>query len=152
MMISVASRSGTVCISDAICNGKSSQNAASEAWSSCAVADGPKPEIDKSEVLSSAAPNFVHFLDATHLIFTVLEANKEGIRDILCVHDSYSCLATRVPRLGRIIRAQFAALYTAWDPLRALHDANANDCSAPRLPELGNLNPLDVQDAEYPFM
>ena len=116
------------------------------------VADGPAPEIDKSQVRSSAAPNFVHFLDATHLIFIVLEANKEGIRDILCVHDSYSCLATRVPRLGRIIRAQFAALYTAWDPLRALHDANANDCSAPRLPELGNLNPLDVQDAEYPFM
>ena len=116
------------------------------------VADGPKPEIDKSEVLSSAAPNFVHFLDATHLIFTVLEANKEGIRDILCVHDSFSCLATRAPRFGRIIRAQFAALYTVWDPLRALHDANVIDCSAPLFPEQGNLNPFDVQDADYAFM
>ena len=82
----------------------------------------------------------------------MLEANKEGIRDILCVHDSFSCLATRAPRFGRIIRAQFAALYTVWDPLRALHDANVIDCSAPLFPEQGNLNPFDVQDADYAFM
>src|SRR5262249_48870398 len=32
------------------------------------VGDGDTPEIVKSDVFNEAAPNFVHFLDATHLI------------------------------------------------------------------------------------
>src|SRR5262249_21381567 len=118
------------------------------------VADGDLPEIDESGVITQSVPNFVHFLDATHLIFTVLAANSDGngIRDIIPVHDSYACLAPYAQRFGQIIRAQMAALYDVFAPLRALHDANADDCACPEFPELGNLNPLDVQNAEYAFM
>jgi len=96
-------------------------------------------KFDESGVITQSVPNFVHFLDATHLIFTVLAANSEGIRDIAC----------------------------RFDPLRALRDANINDPNILQLPWLGNdpakypgifaglipvLDPLDVQNAEYAFM
>jgi DNA-directed RNA polymerase len=131
------------------------------------VADGDKPEIDESGVITQSVPNFVHFLDATHLIFTVLAANSEDIPDIIPVHDSYACLAPYAQRFGQIIRAQMALLYHRFDPLRALRDANIDDPNILPLPKLGNdpakypgicpglipvLNPLDVQNAETAFM
>ena len=116
------------------------------------VADGDLPEIDESGVITQSVPNFVHFLDATHLIFTVLAAKSDGIHDIIPVHDSYACLAPYAQRFGQIIRAQMAMLYDLFDPLRALRDANVDDPNLLPLPPLGNLDPLDVQNAEYAFM
>lgn len=122
------------------------------------VADGDLPEIDESGVITQSVPNFVHFLDATHLIFTVLAANSEDIHDIIPVHDSYACLAPYAQRFGQIIRAQMAVLYHRFDPLRALRDANVDDPNIlplpfPVCPEIVPLlNPLDVQNAEYAFM
>jgi DNA-directed RNA polymerase len=131
------------------------------------VADGDLPEIDRSGVITQSVPNFVHFLDATHLIFTVLAAKSDDIHDIIPVHDSYACLAPYAQRFGQIIRAQMAMLYDRFDPLRALRDANVDDPNILQLPPMGNdpanypdicrelipvLNPLDVQNAEYAFM
>jgi DNA-directed RNA polymerase len=122
------------------------------------VADGDLPEIDESGVITQSVPNFVHFLDATHLIFTVLAANSDDIHDIIPVHDSYACLAPYAQRFGQIIRAQMAVLYDRFDPLRALRDANVDDPNIlplpfPVCPEIVPLlNPLDVQNAEYAFM
>jgi len=131
------------------------------------VADGDLPEIDENGVITQSVPNFVHFLDATHLIFTVIAANGEGIHDIIPVHDSYACLAPYAQRFGQIIRAQMAVLYHRFDLLRALRDDNVDDPNILPLPKLGNdpakypgifaglipvLDPLDVQNAEYAFM
>jgi hypothetical protein len=116
------------------------------------VADGAKPEMKRDKMLNAASPNFIHSLDAAHLMRTVLAANSEGIRDIIPVHDSYSCLAPHVVRFGKIIRREFAMLYTAGDPLRALRDANVDDPNLFPLPKRGNYNPLDVENAEYAFM
>jgi DNA-directed RNA polymerase len=116
------------------------------------VADGTLPETMDAKMLNAASPNFVHSLDAAHLIRTVLAANSEGIRDILTVHDSLACLAPHAQRIGKIIRTQLAMLYTAGDPLRALRDANVDDPNLFPLPPRGKLNPLDLQNAEYAFM
>jgi len=61
-------------------------------------------------------------------------------------------LAPYAQRFGQIIRAQMAMLYDLFDPLRALRDANVDDPNLLPLPPLGNLDPLDVQNAEYAFM
>jgi len=116
------------------------------------VADGTLPKTMDEKMLNAASPNFIHSLDAAHLMLTVLRANEEGIRDILTVHDSLACLAPRVERFGKIIRTQMAMLYIAGDPLRALRDANVDDPNLLPLPKRGNLDPLSVQFAEYAFM
>jgi hypothetical protein len=79
-------------------------------------------------------------------------ANKEGIRDILTVHDSLACLASRVRHFGQIIRREFVNLYTIGDPLKALRDANVDDPKLLPLPKRGNLNPHDPEKSEYLFM
>jgi DNA-directed RNA polymerase len=115
------------------------------------VADGALPETKDVKILNAASPNFIHLLDATHLMLTVLGANEEGISDILPVHDSYSCLASRATRFGKVIRARMAMLHAS-DPLRALRNHNVDDPNILPLPKRGNLDPLGVQKAEYAFM
>jgi DNA-directed RNA polymerase len=122
------------------------------------VADGNLPKTRNVKMLNAAAPNFVHSLDATHLVLTILAANKDKpvpIRDVIPVHDCMACLAPHAQRFGQIIREQLAMLYQI-DPLRALREANVDDPSDPNvlpLPRRGSLDPLkDVWRAEYAFM
>lgn len=121
------------------------------------VADGALPKIKKGKILNAASPNFVHSLDATHLIRTVLSANNEGIRDILTVHDSMACLAPHARLFGQIIRREMAMLYIASNPLADLRKANVDDPNILPLPPFDPKRdnpdlPYKVLDAEYPFM
>ena|SRR6516164_2630499 len=102
-------------------------------------------------MLNAASPNYIQSLDAAHLIRTVLAANRKGIRDILTVHDSYSCLAPFARPFGLIIRQEMAILH-AMDALAALRKANVSDPNLLPLPQRGNIDPLGLQNAEYPFM
>jgi DNA-directed RNA polymerase len=112
------------------------------------VADGATSKVKKEKMLNAASPNFIHSLDAAHLICTVLAANREGIHDILTVHDSYSCLAPFARRFGQITRREMAMLHVL-DPLAALSKANGDPLP---LPKRGNLDPLALQKGEYSFM
>jgi len=112
------------------------------------VADGASPIRRKEKMLNAASPNYIQSLDAAHLIRTVLTANREGIHDILTVHDSYSCLAPFARPFGQIIRREMAILH-AIDPLRALSKANGDPLP---LPQRGNIDPLSAQSTEYSFM
>jgi DNA-directed RNA polymerase len=120
-------------------------------------ADGATSKVKKDKMLNAASPNFVHSLDAAHLILTVLASNREGIRDILTVHDSYSCLAPFARRFGQIIRREMAMLHVL-DPLRALSKANGDPLPLPKrgLPHsyfhFMGFDPFDLQKAEYSFM
>jgi DNA-directed RNA polymerase len=118
------------------------------------VADGALPEMKRDKMLNAASPNFVHSLDAAHLMRTVLAANREDIRDVLTVHDSMACLATHAQRFNQIIRRELAMLYAypVVDPLAALRTANVDDPNLYPLPPRGSLDPLDVQNTEYAFM
>jgi DNA-directed RNA polymerase len=112
------------------------------------VADGATSKVKKEKMLNAASPNFIHSLDAAHLICTVLAANRDGIHDILTVHDSYSCLAPFARRFGQIIRREMALLHVL-DPLCALSKANGEPLP---LPKRGNLDPLALLKGEYSFM
>ena len=99
-------------------------------------------------MLNAASPNYIQSLVAAHLIRSVLAANRKGIRDILTVHDSYSCLAPFARPFGMIIRKEMAILH-AIDPLRALSKFNGDPLP---LPQRGNIDPLNAQSTEYSFM
>jgi DNA-directed RNA polymerase len=110
------------------------------------VAEGYLPKINKTKTANSAPANFIHSLDAAHLVRVVNAANDEDISEIVCVHDSFACLATQAVRFNRIIRTQLAMLYARQDHLLALGEQSG---IAP--PPYGDLKPLDVQNAEYCF-
>jgi DNA-dependent RNA polymerase len=84
------------------------------------IADGATDKIDLQKVKDAAAPNFVHSLDAAHLVKVINAAAYEGIMDVLTVHDSFSCLAPQATRLHEIILEQLANMYRDNDPLAEL--------------------------------
>ena len=57
-------------------------------------------------------PNFVHSLDASHLIMTVASAAACGIHHFMMIHDSFGTHAGQVDLLRDILREQFVRLYT----------------------------------------
>jgi DNA-directed RNA polymerase len=67
------------------------------------VADGTLPTANNTKALNAAAPNFVHSLDSAHLVKTVLAANRQGITDVVTVHDCFACHASHAHAFRRAL-------------------------------------------------
>lgn len=122
---------------------------------SVSVANGWQKQIDKSKAANSIAPNFVHALDASHLMMTVNGLVEEGINDIALVHDSFGVHCSNSRVLSRVLREQFVRLYTEFDPLNDILDYNqglmVNPSRLPTPVSKGSLDLEDIMNAEYAF-
>jgi DNA-directed RNA polymerase len=116
------------------------------------VGNGWKPGILKRDAMNGAAPNFVHSLDAAHLIRVVIAAVAAGI-DIVVVHDSFGCLAPYALKLRGIIRTQFALLYEddVLAELRKDAQHGLGSIELPPVPPKGSLDRFNVMWSEYAF-
>ena len=56
------------------------------------------------------SPNFVHSLDATHMMLTAINCAQQGLT-FASVHDSYWTHAADVEKMNRTIRETFIALH-----------------------------------------
>jgi DNA-directed RNA polymerase len=121
------------------------------------IATGSKKEIDKTRASNGIAPNFVHALDAAHLMLVANACVAEGIHNIATVHDSFGCLASRATRFNEIIREQFVQMYEQHDVLAEIVAQAKCDLTQsnwhrlPVVPELGPLNLKEVINARYCF-
>jgi len=121
------------------------------------LATGSKTQIDKAKAANGVAPNFVHALDASHLLLVANAAAAVGITSIATVHDSFGCLAPQATQFNKIIREEFALMYETHDVLAEileqascdLTDANRN--KLPTLPAYGTLNLKDIINADFAF-
>src|SRR5262245_16625937 len=75
------------------------------------VADGWSSDILKGKARNSAAANFVHSRDAAHLIRSVNAAVREGITNVVCVHDCFGTTAPRMERFREIINREVMLVY-----------------------------------------
>jgi len=113
--------------------------------------------IDGRKQQLSVAPNFVHSLDATHLMMVVNRlAGEEVTRSYAMIHDSFGVHACDVDELHFIIRDEFIKLYsedilteTYRSTLLALPGEKWPDVPTP--PEPGDLNLEEVRDADFFF-
>ncbi len=115
------------------------------------IADGFIPNtIRREKTVSAAAANFVHSLDATHLVRTV-NALAENEMPSLPVHDSYSVLAPHAEQFHITNRQELWAMYyEMWErggPLALLREQNGNVGDEP--PPPGDFDISKVQDAPY---
>jgi DNA-directed RNA polymerase len=122
------------------------------------LAIGDRPQIDKNGAANGVAPNFVHALDAAHLLRTVNAAVKEGIVSLATVHDSFGCLPSRAARFRRLIREEFVRMYNEHDVLAEVYEqtrADLSDLDAKRMPsgppQKGSLQIEQLLDAEFAF-
>ncbi len=68
-------------------------------------------EIDTAEHSKGLSPNFIHSLDATHLIMTINGLKQVGINDVITVHDSFATHANDVGKMSKVLRKAFVALH-----------------------------------------
>jgi hypothetical protein len=76
---------------------------------------------------------------------------REGIEDVLSIHDCFSCLAPRANRFKEIIRGEMAAMYQEHDPLTALHVRNDGEAHIAPL-KRGTLDPAKILSAGFSFI
>ena len=99
------------------------------------------------------AANFVHSMDACHLMGTILEMGKSGIMDIVCVHDEYSTHACNVDEMQYILRQIFVKMYNDNNVLEQFKIMNQNlsGIDLPELPSMGDLSLIDILQSKYFF-
>lgn len=102
------------------------------------------------------SPNFVHSLDAAHLMRTVLFCQQDGMVDFAMIHDSYGVHAGHASRLRDNLREAFVDQYTL--PVLAqfreqLLEQLPEDKRAelPELPPMGDLDLELVKQSDYFF-
>jgi DNA-directed RNA polymerase, mitochondrial len=67
--------------------------------------------VDKGKQLQGFPPNFIHSLDASHMLLSALECEAEGLT-FASVHDSFWTHAADVDDMGRILRDAFIRIHS----------------------------------------
>ncbi|KAJ7482195.1 DNA/RNA polymerase [Mycena galericulata] len=75
-------------------------------------------EVNSVKQASAFPPNFIHSLDATHMMLTAIECRVQGLT-FASVHDSYWTHASSIDKMSEVIRDTFIALHSS-DVLKKL--------------------------------
>ncbi|KAJ7875287.1 DNA/RNA polymerase [Mycena olivaceomarginata] len=73
---------------------------------------GAPAEVNTMKQASAFPPNFIHSLDATHMMLTAIECRVQGLT-FASVHDSYWTHACSIDHMSEIIRDTFIALHSS---------------------------------------
>ncbi len=104
--------------------------------------------IDVEAMVRGIVANFIHSLDASHLIGTCNQCFDEGITSLHFIHDSYGTHACDIDRLGQITRQQFVDMHKT-NPLQRFVDGLGIE--VPPLPPKGTLNLDSVLESKFFF-
>jgi DNA-directed RNA polymerase len=113
-------------------------------------------EINKRKMASGISPNFVHSLDAAHLVGTVGLCLDNGVTSFSMIHDSFGAHAGAIDVLSQCLREAFVQQYSG-DVLgdfrsqlvAALPEELAGD--VPPIPAFGSLDISAVRNSDYFF-
>lgn len=110
-------------------------------------------KIDSRRQASGISPNWVHSLDASHLMKTICASVEEGISSFSMIHDSYGTHAGNAHALARILRDQFVQMYTQVDVLARFKEELEGqiDAELPALPPKGGLDLSVVRESAFFF-
>lgn len=109
------------------------------------------PEIDSRRQVLGVAPNFVHSMDASHLVKTVVRAHD--VDSFAMIHDSYGTYACDTDNLHTHIRAAFVAMYSQQDVLQDIKTCceTSLHVALPDIPPQGTFDIQEVHSARYFF-
>ncbi|KAH8831286.1 DNA/RNA polymerase [Flagelloscypha sp. PMI_526] len=97
------------------------------------ISDPSSPrEVNSMKQASAFPPNFIHSLDATHMMLTALECRQQNM-SFAAVHDSYWTHASDIDKLSELIRETFVELHSS-DILPALRDSFMNRFGSFKIP------------------
>jgi len=116
------------------------------------VADGRKDKIIPADAINDAPANFVHSMDAAHLVIAVNAAATLNITDVAVIHDCYGARAPQIERFKEVVQLTLPWMYYNFDVLAILADGCGpiiGPLATP--PPRGKLVLNDIRTAEYPF-
>lgn len=102
--------------------------------------------VDKRAMANGIAPNFVHSLDAAHLMAVVTRMAEAEVTALALIHDSFGAHAAKAGLLSRVLRETFVEQYRP-NRLVVFRDelaAQLPDDLAARLPPPPDLGTLDL--------
>jgi len=107
--------------------------------------------IDTAAQVRGIVANFIHSLDASHLVLTCHAMIKAGVGSFQFIHDSYGCHAGRIDMLAHYLRREFVDMHTE-DMAAGIYDWMAESCpDIPFPPNKGNLNIDNIMDSRFFF-
>ena len=107
-------------------------------------------KMDTYRQNNGISPNYVHSLDAAHLMKTVIKAHDAyDIDSFSVVHDSFGTHAADIEQLGVAIRETFVTIYSE-DLLEKFREEQG-DAELPPIPSYGTLDIQEVLDSEFFF-
>lgn len=115
--------------------------------------------LSRRRQASGIAPNFVHSLDASHLLSTVNLATENGIHHFAMIHDSFGTHAAKTSLLNAVLRESFVAQYSQ-PVLETFRDEIVAQLQLvkpelvdriPPLPKTGNLDLEAVKRSDFFF-
>ncbi len=113
-------------------------------------------KIDANAQRSGIAPNFIHSMDAAHLMRTVNTCTRCGITSFAMIHDSFGTHACDIPLMNAILREEFIAMYSE-DILMSFKKELLTQLSPetaekiPEIPPKGSLNLEGVKESVFFF-
>lgn len=112
---------------------------------------GDKMDVLKNKLASS--PNFVHSMDACHLMMTCHKALSKGITSFAFIHDDYGTHAADTDLMHEALREAFLELYAENDPLTdfKIFNEDRSGVTLPDPPRKGILNLTHVLESKYFF-
>ena len=109
------------------------------------LAVGDKPGIAKKKATNAVTANFVHSIDAAHLQFVALAADREGI-NLVTVHDCFGAIAPKAARLNEIIREEFIWLHKRHNFLVGVRETAKRDLRVKELPSVPAIGSAEIED------
>lgn len=97
-------------------------------------------------------PNFVHDMDAAHMMLTVDECVKRGVTSLNMIHDSYGTHFADMDTLHSALRYRFVRMYhTDWLRQYWKEWSKATGLDLPEPPSRGDFDLIQVIDSLYFF-
>jgi DNA-directed RNA polymerase len=86
----------------------------------------PTGNVNTRKMRNASAPNFVHSLDASHLLMTAQACKDAGLQ-IVTIHDSFGTHPSDVGELLKITKDQFIKLYRDNDILGLIDESHVTE-------------------------
>jgi DNA-directed RNA polymerase len=116
----------------------------------------PTDELDRRKQAQGIAPNFVHSMDASHMMLTLNKCLDAGMTEFAMVHDSYGCPAADGDTMSALLREAFIEQYSGdvlGDFMAQLVEQLPPELAEKikRPPPMGTLDLEGVREAAYFF-
>lgn len=114
-------------------------------------------KLDPHKNVNGISPNFVHSMDASHLMLTVLAAADQGVNHFAMIHDSFGTCPGNAGAMFKVVRETMVKTYTENDVIAGFFEGFANSLSEknqekiPELPPKGSLQLETILDSKYCF-